>query len=90
MLGFSGLSQTPLSTLPSSTTNSIGTATGTAVANGVSVGMFQSVGTATGVAIVSSINQATFYLDILRGMNRQPVDTTATITNTAISLLEAF
>lgn len=92
MLGYNTLSEAPLSALASSNNVvfSVGTANGTCLVTSGGVNIVYSVGTAAGTCQVTSINQAIERLSILRGMSKQLVNSTATMSDNPISLLESF
>lgn len=90
MLGFHPLSTAPLSALSDNINFGVGTAAGVATVLGVSASQSFAVGTALGIAIVGSADQGIAYFPILRGMNQQPVNSTATMSDGPISLLESF
>lgn len=90
MLGFVALSQTPISDVSTGATPSVATALGAAIVSGLAFAKAYAVGTITGVAFVASVDDTTYDLPLLRGMNRQPVNAVSTISNAAIAVLETF
>lgn len=91
MLGYHSLSAAPLSAFvipPGSF--SFGQAIGAAVVNGVALSTSTAIGTAIGVAIVFSDNAPTEIFSILRGMSKQKVNSTATMTDDPITILGTF